>query len=188
VQPVRHLVENQLALRTHGPRDDIGLGVCLGLLGREGAGIHQLLHQAVVMGNAMQRALPQQIDSAIPGPKGCEMLAAHQQHNDGGGDDASPFTGRRLGLQFRVHGSDPQPHLGEHFRRGQPRRNIAHGIGDGGTREIARAMPARPIRDDPEAEIGPVHQIVLVARTDGTGMRGRAGGEGLTHAVGPSSN
>ena len=178
MQAVRHLVQLQRTFGPHRAGDHIGLRVTLGLFRAERAGIHHLLHQGMVVGDAVQLPAAQQVDPAIPGPERREMRAPHQQDHDGGGDDAAPPTRDRAGLQLGMDGGEAQPHLGQHLGRGEAGGNAAQALRDGRAGHIARAMAARPIRHGPKAEIGPVHQIVLVARADRARMRRGAGGGG----------
>ena len=163
------------------------------LIGSDGAGLQQFLHQAVVAGDLAHRAGAQQIGAGIPGPQAGEMLAARHHHHDGRGHHDVGAATRRLLTQRDMRPLDCQAHLRQEFRRRQLGRNCLQSFRDHAGGHFAGGMSTSAVRHRPKAEIGPIDVCVLVVRPSGArmchgpGTETRGGHDDGSHVVSPGT-
>jgi hypothetical protein len=159
-------------------------GVPLRVPGSQDAGVHHLLHQAVVARQLQHRAVPQQVGAAVAAPQAGEVVAIRQEHHQGRGDGdglagACLLLARTL-AQAVVDGGDTGADRGDQVRAGQAQRRFQRGLqlcrGD-----LALLVAARAVRDGPDPQVRPVHEGVLVAGPDGAHVGHGPGGPGHGH-------
>ena len=170
---VRVRVDVEVAEHTH---HDVALRVVLGFGWGDAAGVDEMLHIAVVAGDAAQMTIAQQIGARIA-DVGDDPVAGHQRHRGDGGAHAGEFA-FALGLAddgvMRGHDGGLH-HMGN-------RRDIAVGVvpfdvgqrpdGDGGCR-VAAGVTAHAVADGDEMLAG--EGGILVVRAHGAHIGHRGG-------------
>ena len=157
-----------------GAGDAVAVRVLAGGLGRQLAGRHQLLDQAVVLGQPVEPALAQAVGARVAGPEEGEVAAEGEQRHE-------RAAARALGpggdlLVAGQHGGLDRAQEGRRAVGGAKRLQAG---GDEPARLVAPLVPAHAVGHGPEPDVGTGDVAVLVQLAHAADVGPGRGAEGV---------
>ena len=127
----------------------------------EQAAVLQVLHVAVVAGNAFQHAVAQAVQATVAGPQAHPAQAARGEHHHGAAHHGHATVGG-----FFAHGRvDAQQVIAQRrrvFVQGAAQRHMAQAVDDQAADIVPRRVPAHAIGHHPQAVFRQVQKGIFV--------------------------
>jgi hypothetical protein len=157
LQHERHVAQLDLGVRPYAERarDDVGVGMSLGLIGRERAGVDHPLHDRMIACELPDLAAPKQIGAAVSDMGNFAPGAVHEQRHASGPRSAQVFGGTTELMHEPAGLRDGLREGGSRERsRGRARDRLENRREREPARFLAERVPSHPVADDEEMTEG----------------------------------